>query len=117
MTRAEIEALAGGSAANWEYLNGLILDSLKPGPGFLRMVLILDQQKTKEQIDAMVADGVINQVGDMYSVDWVKLYSTGGSDIDEELRRKCLDASEAITRYMMAEEALSRLKFIYGGKL
>lgn len=116
MTLDELKALAGGSRVNEDYLMEVIAASIKPEN--IRTILKIDGLATQDKIDEMVTDGIIRETtinGRAFlSVDWNLPYTGEGDVPDENLRIKCLEASDLIDRKLRMEEILSRLKITYG---
>lgn len=117
MTLEEFKTLAGGSPANEDYLVELIVAQIKPA--YIQTILRIDGLSTQERIDNMVTEGIIQETninGNAFlSVDWNLPYTVEGEEPDENLRAKCLEASDLIDRRLRTDEILSRLKLIYGG--
>lgn len=116
MTRADIKDLAGGSYVNEDYLIDLILQNVKIG--FVKNALKIDACNAVEQLEELIKDGVVemvkdeafDQIGDMYHINWQLPYEGDGDAPDEDLRNKCLDASETLDRMLRAKEMLTRIK-------
>lgn len=112
MTRADIKDLAGGSYVNEDYLIDLILQNVKIG--FVKSALKIDACNSVGLLEELIKDGVVemvnNDMEDVYHINWQLPYEGDGDAPDEELRNKCLYASEILDRMLRAKEILARIK-------